>query len=125
MVAGHRERLTEAARAAAEQPWMAEAAARSPSSPALFVFDGPHQHRVRDALRPTHHVEAPVDAVRANYACPRRRTSSRCVRYALRYPCAAGSSWSYASTSTIGPPTPSTSSLAPISSRRDLVQGDD
>src|SRR5215218_9106292 len=34
----------------------------------------------------------------------------------LPNPCAAGSSWSYASTSTISPPTPSTSSSAPISS---------
>src|SRR6476659_3347147 len=33
-----------------------------------------------------------------------------------RKPCAAGSSWSYASSSTIVPPTPSTSSRAPISS---------
>src|SRR5579884_4369777 len=34
----------------------------------------------------------------------------------LPNPCAAGSSWSYASTSTITPPTPSTYSCAPISS---------
>src|SRR3954451_4786972 len=34
----------------------------------------------------------------------------------LPKPCAAGSSWSYASTSTIRPPTPSRSSSAPISS---------
>src|SRR4029079_7490064 len=46
---------------------------------------------------------------------PRNIEALRAVRR-LPNPCAAGSSWSYASTSTITPPTPSTYSCAPISS---------
>src|SRR5262245_47909390 len=53
---------------------------------------------------------------RYTYACPGgpNIVSFRCVR--PRYPWLAGSSWSYASTSTMRPPTPSTRSVTPIRS---------
>ena len=55
---------------------------------------------------------------RYTYAKPAgpNMTAFRSVR--PRNPWLAGSSWSYASTSTIGPPTPSTSNVTPISSAR-------
>ena len=113
------ERLAQPTRARAEQPYVVDPAPRAhrvePRSRARARGSG----SARDARRAADEVEAPVDPVgaidvgmagRAEHRRVPRRPSAEGVR--------SGSSGEYASTSTISPPTPSTSSSTPISSAR-------